>query len=150
VTVPQVAGLALERARRWLQGARRAVEDARWDDAVYAAQMCSEHAAKAVLLALGIEFPKQHDVSEVFVTLEQRDELPPEMRASVPELADILAELAAHRALAGYGFETGIDISFFEDFAPSAVEKGGKVLEFAEGFLGGLGETSSSSHRGVG
>ena len=62
MTVPRIASLALGRARRWLQGARRALEDERWDDAVYAAQMASEHAAKAVLLALGIEFPKQHDV----------------------------------------------------------------------------------------
>ncbi len=133
--IPQVASLARERGARWLQGALRALEDRRWDDAVYSAQMCSEHAAKSVLLALGIEFPKQHDVSEVFVTLAERDDVLPPLRTEVPRVADILAELAAHRALAGYGFETEVGVSYFEGLAPGAVEKGRKVLEFADRFL---------------
>ncbi|MFQ5837311.1 MAG: HEPN domain-containing protein [Thermoplasmata archaeon] len=133
--IPRVPRLARERAARWLQSAQRALEDTRWDDAVYSAQMCSEHAAKAVLLALGIEFPKQHDVSEVFVTLTEHDEMPPELRTDIPPMADILAELAAQRALAGYGFETEVDVSYFEKLAPKAVEKGKRVLKFADRFL---------------
>ena len=139
MTVPPVPRLAFERAARWLQGARRALEDGRWDDAVYGAQMASEHAAKAVLLALGIEFPKQHDVSEVFVTLAEREEMPPELRREVSGVSDLLAELAAHRALAAYGFETEVDLSYFEGLAPGAVEHGAKVLRFAEQFLAGGG-----------
>ncbi|OGS50856.1 MAG: hypothetical protein A3K65_06280 [Euryarchaeota archaeon RBG_16_68_12] len=135
MTVPRIASLALGRARRWLQGARRALEDERWDDAVYAAQMASEHAAKAVLLALGIEFPKQHDVSEVFATIADRDGVPASLRRPVPGLADVLAELAAQRARAAYGFEMGLEPSDFRDSAPRAVDRGRKVVDFAARFL---------------
>ncbi len=34
-----IARQMLDRAARWLQGAERALEDNRWDDVVYCAQM---------------------------------------------------------------------------------------------------------------
>ena len=139
MTVPRIASLAHQRAARWLQGARRALEDERWDDAVYEAQMASEHAAKAVLLALGIDFPKQHDVSEVFVILAERKEVPEAMRGEVPLVADILAELAALRAQASYGFEMDVDVSHFEDLAPEAVDRAQRVLAYSDAFLQGVG-----------
>ena len=60
-----LAEAGIGRAGRWLQGASRALEDERWDDAVYSSQMAVEQSAKAVLIALGIDFPKEHDVSIV-------------------------------------------------------------------------------------
>lgn len=128
----------MARASRWLQGAERALQDERWDDAVYAAQMCSEHAAKAVLIALGIEYPKQHDVSGVFIELKRRGNIPAEFGAGIEEVTASLGELAAERALAGYGFEEGVDASYFEDYAPEAVEKARSVRDFCNRLLGAL------------
>ncbi|MEM0459851.1 MAG: HEPN domain-containing protein [Thermofilaceae archaeon] len=75
-TTLDLARAALRRAKRWLQGARRALEDGRWDDAVYASQMAVEHSAKGVLIALGIEFPKVHDVSPVLRLLPPGESCP--------------------------------------------------------------------------
>ncbi|MFQ6106353.1 MAG: HEPN domain-containing protein [Thermoplasmata archaeon] len=125
----EMAVLALKRSERWLQGATRALEDERWDDAVFSAQMCSEHAAKAVLILLGIDFPKQHDVSDVFFTLKARRDLPPDFREQVEGICGKLAQLAAERALAGYGFEEGVGPDNFRDRAPEAIADAGSVLE---------------------
>lgn len=130
-----IARLALNRAERWLQSARRASEDRRWDDTVYCAQMCSEHASKAVLISLGIDFPKQHDVSDVFVTLKGREDLPSSFREKVEDIADKLAKLAAERALAGYGFEEGVGVEYFEEIAPDAVKDGEFILRGCEEFI---------------
>lgn len=123
-----IAILALRRAGRWLKGAQRALSEKRWDDVVFSAQMCSEHAAKGVLISLGIEFPKQHDVSDVFITLKQRRDLPSNFRNRVESLTQDLAELASERAFASYGFEDGINVDYFEDYAPIAVKKSEMIL----------------------
>lgn len=123
-----IALLALKRSERWIEGAKRALSDSRWDDAVYSAQMCSEHAAKAVLISLGIDFPKQHDVSDAFVTLKGRGDLPSDFSGKVEDIAEKLASLAAERALAGYGFEEGIGVEYFEEIAPDAIEDAEFVL----------------------
>ncbi len=39
------------------------MEDGRWDDVVYSSQTAVEQASKAVLLALGVGYPRGHDVS---------------------------------------------------------------------------------------
>ena len=124
----EIAGLALQRARRWLRGAQVALEDGRWDDAVYASQMCSEHGAKAVLISFGIDFPKKHDVSSAFATLSARPGLPAWFTSKVDTIVGILGELASERAMAGYGFEEGIDAEYFKDYAPEAVRKAENAL----------------------
>ena len=127
-----MALLALKRSERWIEGARRALSDSRWDDVVYSAQMCSEHAAKAVLISLGIDFPKQHDVSDVFVTLKERRDLPSDFLGKVEDMVEKLASLAAERALAGYGFEEGVGVEYFKDIAPGAIEDAEFILRSCE------------------
>jgi len=60
-----VAKKGLERASMWLGGAEVASDEERRDDVVYSGQMAVEQASKAVLFALGVDFPRQHDVSGV-------------------------------------------------------------------------------------
>ncbi|MBS7248316.1 MAG: HEPN domain-containing protein [Candidatus Jordarchaeales archaeon] len=67
----EMAVQAIKRAARWLQGAERAMEDERWDDVVYSSQMAAEHSTKAVLISLGIDFPKEHDVSDILLQLQE-------------------------------------------------------------------------------
>jgi len=124
-----LAEAGIERAGRWLQGASRALQDARWDDAVYSSQMAVEQSAKAVLIALGIDFPKEHDVSIVFEELAKRLDIPDWFRRKVPEIVEAVAELAEVRGLAGYGFEEGIGVEYFRDYAPEAFEKAREVHE---------------------
>jgi len=125
----ELARAGIERAGRWLQGASRALEDERWDDAVYSSQMAVEQSAKAVLIALGIDFPKEHDVSIVFEDLAKRLDMPEWFRSKVPEIVKAVAELAEMRGLAGYGFEQGIGVEYFKDYAPEAFKKAREVHE---------------------
>ena len=124
-----LAEAGIGRAGRWLQGASRALEDERWDDAVYSSQMAVEQSAKAILIALGIDFPKEHDVSIVFEDLAKRLDMPEWFRSKVPEIVKAVAELAEMRGLAGYGFEQGIGVEYFKDYAPEAFKKASEVHE---------------------
>ncbi|MEM1523581.1 MAG: HEPN domain-containing protein [Thermofilaceae archaeon] len=125
-TTLDLARAALRRAKRWLQGARRALEDGRWDDAVYASQMAVEHSAKGVLIAFGIEFPKVHDVSSVLRLLPSRRELPRWFTSQLEEFAEDVSELARLRTIASYGYEMRVDESYFKDYAPMALKKAEK------------------------
>ena len=125
----ELARAGAERAGRWLQGASRALEDTRWDDAVYSSQMAVEQSAKAVLIALGIDFPKEHDVSIVFEDLAKRVDIPSWFKSKIPEIAKAIAELAEIRGLAGYGFEQGIGVEYFRNYAPEAFRRAEQAHE---------------------
>lgn len=130
-----MATQGISRAARWLQSAERAIEDKRWDDAVYSSQMAAEHSAKAVLISLGIDFPKEHDVSDVLLQIQGIPNLPQWFRKELGLIADIVAELAEQRGLAGYGFEKGIDETYFKDYAPDAFEKARWVHNLCKKFI---------------
>jgi HEPN domain-containing protein len=126
------AKLGLERAKDWLQGAKRAVEDDRWNDVVYSSQMAVEQSVKAVLFVLGVDYPKEHDVSDVFLKVVSEKKLPPWFKDQSPLIADVIAELAEQRGLAGYGFELGVGRRYFKDYAPEALQKAELVLRACE------------------
>jgi HEPN domain-containing protein len=130
-----IARQVLGRAGRWLQGAERALEDERWDDVVYCAQMAVEQSAKAVLLSIGIDFPKEHDVSDVLLQLADREGIPAWFRKEIPEISDVVAKLAEQRGLAGYGFEQGITAEYFRNYAPEALRSARKVHSDCKKFL---------------
>jgi HEPN domain-containing protein len=132
----ELARAGIERAGRWLQGASRALQDERWDDAVYASQMAVEQSAKAVLIALGIDFPKEHDVSIAFEELAKRLDIPEWFRRKVPGIVRAVAELAEMRGLAGYGFEQGIGVEYFKEYAPEAHKKAEELHEACSKLLG--------------
>jgi len=126
ITNIDLSASALRRAQRWLKGALRALEDERWDDAVYCSQMAVEQASKAVLIALGIDYPREHDVSMVFKKISEIENIPEWFTAILDELAENISTLAQLRGLAGYGYEEGINADYFKDYAPKAYEKAEK------------------------
>lgn len=127
--------LAFQRAQRWFQGAQRALEDERWDDVVYGAQMAVEQAIKAVMLGQGFVFKRVHDVSDEFLQLSTRSTFPQWFRDTIPAIVDILARLTDQRALAGYGFEEEVGVGYFEPSAKPALADAKKVLDFIERLL---------------
>ena len=130
-----LAASAIRRSARWLRSALRALEDERWDDVVYSSQMAVEQASKAVLIALGIEYPREHDVSTVFKRISRIENVPEWFSSIVPELADNISELAELRGLAGYGYEKGLDADYFKGYAPKAYEMAVKHYEACAKFL---------------
>jgi len=131
----EIAVAGIKRAGRWLQGAKRALEDKRWDDVVYCSQMAVEQAAKSILISLAIDFPREHDVSNVFIQLAERKDLPKWFREEVDSISDTIAELAELRGLAGYGFEKGVDAEYFKSYAPEAYSKAEKVYKICTKLL---------------
>ncbi|MEM3406676.1 MAG: HEPN domain-containing protein [Nitrososphaerota archaeon] len=124
-----LATFALKRSSRWLKGAFRALEDKRWDDVVYSSQMSVEQSSKAVLIALGIEYPREHDVSIAFKQISKIKNIPAWFLSILNDLANNISELAEIRGLAGYGYEKGLDAEYFKDYAPIAYEKAKKHYE---------------------
>ncbi|MFQ6086194.1 MAG: HEPN domain-containing protein [Candidatus Bathyarchaeia archaeon] len=117
----RIANFGLSRAERWLLEAKDAQIAKRYDNAVYCSQMCVEQAAKAILIALGIEYPREHDVSEEFRTLSTRIGVPEWFKRKLDHLSDGISELAKLRGLAGYGFEKGMTPEYFEEYSQTAL-----------------------------
>lgn len=116
-----MAEKAIQRSERWLQGAGRAREDERWDDVVFSSQMAVEVSSKAVLFALGVDFPKQHDVSSVFEESLKGRKLPGWFR--VEKLASNISRFAEMRSLAEYAYEKGVGKERFREYAPTALKE---------------------------
>ncbi|MEM3596363.1 MAG: HEPN domain-containing protein, partial [Candidatus Bathyarchaeia archaeon] len=117
---------------RWLRSAERALEDSRWDDVIYSAQMCVEQSAKSVLLLLGIDYPKEHDVSDILSELAGREDLPQWFKERITFMSKYIAELAALRGLAGYGYEIGLDADYFKNYAGEALEAARTIYSLCE------------------
>lgn len=103
---------ALERARRWYQGAIRALEDKRWDDVIYSYEMAVEQALKAILILYGIEYPKKHDISIIYLTLKSK-KIPEFFSKNIDNHAKILNLLVKKRGPAAYGYVEGINKNEF-------------------------------------
>ncbi len=85
--------------------------------------MAVEQAIKAILLDQGLIFKRVHDVSDEFLALKSQKTLPKQIQSKIDELSDVLIYLTDQRVLAGYGFEEEVEVSFFRDLAPKALEK---------------------------
>ena len=72
----------------------------------YCVRQCQEAvelSLKAALRLLGIDFPKWHDVSEVFMS--EKDRFPDFFQNNIPKIASISKSLSSKRELAMYGDE---------------------------------------------
>jgi len=114
----------LFRGAKWaFQDMERALEQGEWNIAIRRAQEVVETSLKGVLTLMGVDYPREHDPSEVFarVVRERGLEVPDK---TLKEIRALSATLAEKRAPAFY-FET--DISPEE--ARRAAEGAAKVLQ---------------------
>jgi len=91
--------------------------------------MAVEQAIKAILLDQGLIFKRVHDVSDEFLALKSQKNLPKQIQSKIDELSDVLIYLTDQRALAGYGFEEEVEVSYFKESAPKAIEKAKWALD---------------------
>ena len=134
------AFLMLERAKRWLSPAGTELEKGHFDNVIYLCQLCVETTAKAVFTALGIDYPKEHDVSIVFRQLSERDDLPSWFRDNVAAISDVIKSLAEIRGDTAYGYERGLSPEYFEGKASESVKAAGSILNKCEKVLGEIFE----------
>lgn len=114
----------LERSLRCLEEAEMAFAKGDYAGTVRRGQEAFELCLKALLRAMGIEYPKEHDVSDVLEA--ERHRLPDRLLGALEEMKALSKELASLRGPALYGYEReGIPASkaFKRDYASSVLEK---------------------------
>ncbi len=114
----------LKRSLSCLEEARAALSKEDYPLCVRRSQESLEMAAKSLLRALAIEYPRSHDVGPVLLSV--KDRLPEDLMINVEELASLVSELAAIRGPAMYGYEgKGIPASkvVTESYAREVYEK---------------------------
>jgi len=103
MTSDAMAADLLARAGRCLREARTLYDEGDHALCVRRAQEAIELAIKGLLRLVGIEFPREHDVSEVLVV--SADRFPDAWREVLPELARKMREITPKRGPAMYGLE---------------------------------------------
>ena len=93
----------ITRSRRFLKEAEMALADGDPATSIRRSQEALEMAVKAMLRALGIEYPRSHDVSDVLI--ECKNSLPESVKLEVEDLATMVSQLASIRGVALYGYE---------------------------------------------
>jgi len=125
----KVAKAYLRQAEARLRDAEDACAEGNNPYAVRLSQECVELSLKAVLKAVGIEYPKVHDVSDVLLSVRQR--FPAWFQEELGGLSESSRVLAKKRELSFYGgeeaFLTPDEVMSGED-ARDAVERAGRAF----------------------
>jgi len=96
----------LKRGGRCLGEAEEAFRDCDYPMAIRRSQECIELCIKGILRAASIEFPREHDVSDVLINTEWRGIGSPGWFVDrVESMAKIMREITPKRGPAMYGFE---------------------------------------------
>jgi HEPN domain-containing protein len=119
-----------------LKDAKEALSDGNYPYTVRLSQECVELCLKAVLKAVGIEYPKVHDVSDVLVRVKER--FPEWFRKEVGFLSECSQILESKREPSFYGQE-GEGLSpeevMSKDDAEDAVRRAERVFGICSRFL---------------
>ncbi len=99
----KIAKSYLRQAKARLKDAKEAMQEKNNPYAVRLSQECVELSLKAVLKAVGIEYPKIHDVSDVLI--EIKDRFPEWFKANIEFLCESSRILVKKREISLYGGE---------------------------------------------
>ncbi|MFQ6095968.1 MAG: HEPN domain-containing protein, partial [Candidatus Bathyarchaeia archaeon] len=98
----------LDDAEYSLGEAKTAYERGIYHRAVRRSQECVELSLKAILRLVGVEYPRQHEVSAVLEDVVVRKRLPGWFISSLPQISLISKRLAEERGPAFYGEERAL------------------------------------------
>jgi HEPN domain-containing protein len=124
----RIARSYIKQAGARLDDAQDAYKEENYPYAVRLSQECVELSLKAALKAVGIEYPKVHDVSDVLLNVKQR--FPSWFQAELDYLAESSKTLVKKRELSFYGGEDAFlspDEVICEADAKDAVERAEKA-----------------------
>ena len=93
-----------KRARIRIKSAELAFSEESYPDVVRYSQECVELSLKAALRAVGVEYPKEHDMGRILRAVKER--LPEWFRGEVKRLSEVSRDLADKRAPSLYGIES--------------------------------------------
>jgi len=125
----KIAQSYLKQAGARLSDAEDAYKEGNHPYAVRLSQECVELSLKAVLKAVGIEYPKVHDVSDILLSVKQR--FPEWFQRELNYLSESSKILVKKRGLSFYGGEEAFlspDEVIGKEDAKDAVERAGKAF----------------------
>lgn len=129
----------LKRAGRCLDEAEEAFKDGDYPMAIRRSQECIELSIKGVLRVASIEFPREHDVSDVLINIAWREMGSPDwFTGRVEGMAKIMREITPKRGPAMYGFEKEMkpaNAIFSREDGAKAVQDARFVFETCKKFL---------------
>jgi|GEM_PF-6371951 HEPN domain-containing protein len=125
---------ALESSEMWLRTAEAAFEKKLYPSSLYALEMATEIALKAVLVTMRVDVPKTHNMTQMLKDIfdEKRSLLPKEFLENEGFAIEVLSDLLLLRNPAGYAYETNISTSEFESKAEEYIKKTDRVLKLAK------------------
>ena len=117
----------IDRARSNLTRAKHVIEGVCLENLCFDAQQAAEKAIKAVLIFLGVRFPRTHDLAELLTLVEKAG-------WSVPEKVKRASMLTPYAVESRY---PGLSEPVNDEEHREAVAIAEEVLRWAEGVLGG-------------
>ena len=98
----------IDRAELTLEEARSAFEKGVYSLAIRRAQETCELSLKGALRYLAIEYPRDHDVSDVLIKVKEIRQIPEWFNDKIEFMAGVSSDLARKRGPAFYGIERSV------------------------------------------
>ncbi len=113
----KLIALYIEDAKRWFDVAGLSMENKLNDKALYAMEMSLEMVLKAILLSIGTEFPKVHNVSELLRNELRNKKIDEKMRDKIYLWLDTFDYLLEFKNASGYRAQSSMTDADFRDKA---------------------------------
>jgi HEPN domain-containing protein len=120
----EIANEAIKTAENWLETAETMLEKEVYNTALYSEEMAVGIALKAVILSVGIEPPKVHNIIEnVEVNILDSSAFPKKYKEDLKKITrELLPELLRNRQISGYTFNYNINKDELEKLAVKYLE----------------------------
>ena len=127
----EIADEAIRTAESWIKTAETMLGERVYNTALYSEEMAVEIALKAVMLSIGIEPPKVHNIIEsVETNVLDSNNVPKKYKEELKEITrSLLPELLRNRQLSGYTFNYNINQKDLEKLAVKYLEASQKAVE---------------------
>ena len=127
----EIADEAIRTAESWIKTAETMLGGKVYNTALYSEEMAVEIALKAVMLSIGIEPPKVHNIIEsVETNVLDSNNVPKKYKEELKEITrSLLPELLRNRQLSGYTFNYNINQKDLEKLAVKYLEASKKAVE---------------------
>ncbi len=130
----------IDRAELTFEEARSAFEKEVYSLAIRRAQETCELSLKGALRYLAIEYPRDHDVSDVLISLKEIRQIPEWFNEKIEFMAGISSDLARKRGPAFYGIErsaTPASKIFGREEGLKGVRGAGEILKLCKKLIKG-------------
>ena len=136
---------AMETAESWIKTAETMAKEGVYNTSLYSEEMAVEISLKAVLFALGIEPPKNHNIIEIVENnIVNSQKILKLNRDKIKEMVrSLLPELLGNRQTSGYTFNYNIDEESLEKIALKYLEPSKKAVLLCKDVLSEISKNTS-------